>query len=89
MTTTPDGVVFQHDTTVFTPTDPKWPDLELPLIGEDGNAFSILARLDRVLRRGVRDGILTDEERTAALAQARDGDYDHLLWFVQCLVSTS
>ena len=73
----------------YTWDHPKWEELELQLTGENSNAFSILARFDRVLKKGVRAEVLTDEERLAALAQARDGNYDHLLWFIGCMVSVS
>lgn len=44
------------------------------LVGEDGNAFSILARVRKVLREnGLEDKI---EEFTE---EATSGDYDHLL----------
>ena len=47
----------------------------MQLTGEDGNAFAILARVTRAMRRA---GI-SDEERDAFYAEATSGDYDHLL----------
>ena len=54
----------------------------LTLIGEDGNAFNILAKA----RRALRDAGRGDEWATFE-AEATSGDYDHLLvtvmeWFV-------
>ncbi len=54
---------------------------KLKLVGEDGNAFSILARARKVLRRnGMEDKVAEFTE------EATSGDYDHLLatcakWF--------
>lgn len=44
----------------------------LVLVGEDGNAFAILARARRV---AVRNGL----DWEAILKEATSGDYDHLL----------
>jgi hypothetical protein len=60
---------------------PKHPEINVPLVGEDGNAFSILGRVKRIMRRaGIEDQ--WDEFH----AQATSGDYDNLLltvmtWF--------
>ena len=59
----------------------KHPEINIPLIGEDGNAFSILGRCTRQMKRnGLNDEV--DE----FIAQATAGDYDNLLvtvmrWF--------
>lgn len=59
----------------------KYPEINVPLVGEDGNAFSILGRVSRIMRRnGIHDK--WDEFRT----EATSGDYDNLLrtvmaWF--------
>jgi hypothetical protein len=55
--------------------EPKYPDIEVELIGHDGNAFSILARVRRELRRAR----VPEKEVEAFLAEATSGDYDHLL----------
>lgn len=60
---------------------PKHPQITIPLVGEDGNAFSILGRVQRIMRR---NGI--DSEWDAFYSEATSGDYDHLLrtvmrWF--------
>lgn len=51
------------------------------LVGEDGNAFSILGRFQRAARRHGPDQkpFLTKAEIEAVCAEARSGDYDHLL----------
>ncbi|SUZ33858.1 hypothetical protein ROE7235_03633 [Roseibaca ekhonensis] len=56
--------------------------LHLPLVGEDGNAFAILGRASKLLRDHGLDKIVVDQ----FLAEARSGDYAHLLetcqrWF--------
>ena len=53
----------------------------LVLIGQDGNAFSILGKARRALRQAGRD-----DEWAAFQAEATRGDYDNLLavvmdWF--------
>lgn len=53
----------------------KYPAVKVKLTGEDGNAFAILARVQRALRRaGVPNG-----EIESFVAQATRGNYDHLL----------
>jgi len=52
------------------------------MVGEDGNAFSILGRVKRIMRRAD----LPDAEWEAFHAEATSGDYDNLLqtvmrWF--------
>lgn len=61
--------------------DTKYPEINIPLVGEDGNAFSILGRVQRIMRRND----LADEF-TAFKSEATAGDYNHLLrtvmaWF--------
>ena len=48
---------------------------EVQLVGEDGNAHSILGRVARVLRRAG----YTQEEISQYREEATSGDYDHLL----------
>lgn len=60
----------------------KYPDINIPLVGEDGNAFAILARVKRIMRRAD----LPDSEWEAFHAEATSGNYDNLLitvmkWF--------
>lgn len=61
---------------------PIHPNINVPLAGEDGNAFSILARVRRIMRRAG----LPDCEWDAFHEEATAGDYDNLLrtvmlWF--------
>ena len=57
--------------------EPKHPEVTIDLIGEDGNAFAILGRVSRAMRRA---GI--DAEYPAFQAEATAGDYDNLLMTV-------
>jgi len=61
---------------------PKHKDINVPLVGEDGNAFSILGRVKRIMRRAG----LEDSEWEEFHKEATSGDYDNLLrtvmlWF--------
>lgn len=50
-------------------------DVEVKLVGEDGNAFAIIGRVQRALRKaGASEGDVNEY-----LDEAMDGDYDHLL----------
>lgn len=62
----------------------KYPDITVDLSGEDGNAFSILGRVRRALRRA---GVANDEIETFS-NEATSGDYDHLLQTVMKWVET-
>ena len=53
----------------------KYPEIEVQLSGEDGNAFAILGTVSTALRRA---GI-AKEERDLFFDEATSGDYDHLL----------
>jgi len=50
-------------------------ELELDIIGQDGNAFAIMGAAGRVLKSA---GLYT-EYWSAYYAEATAGDYDHLL----------
>lgn len=56
-------------------TEPKYPDIKVQLVGEDGNAFNILGLVTRTLRAA---GV-PKEERDLFVQEATAGDYDHLL----------
>lgn len=56
-------------------TGPKYPDVEVQLTGEDGNAFTILGRIQKAMHRA---DIPNTEYRAFELA-ATEGDYGHLL----------
>ena len=54
---------------------PKYPDIRVKLVGEDGNAFSIIGRVTKALR----NASVSDEERKKFQAEATAGDYDNVL----------
>lgn len=61
---------------------PKYPDIQIELVGQDGNAFFILGKCLQAMRCAG----LSQQERDAFKAEAIDGNYDHLLqtcikWF--------
>lgn len=55
--------------------DVRYPDIEVKLIGHNGNSFAILASVRKALRRG---GV-PQEEVTKFTEEATSGDRDHLL----------
>jgi hypothetical protein len=57
------------------PTQPRYPDVQVQLSGEDGNAFAILGRPAGALRQAG----LPQEEIDDYFAEATSGDYEHLL----------
>jgi len=77
----------EHET--MTPNEtgdgPRYPDVEVALVGEDGNAFAILGRASKALRRA---GV-SQAEREAFMSEAMSGDYDNLLATVMRWVATS
>jgi hypothetical protein len=54
---------------------PKFPNVKVRLVGQDGNAFAIMGRVTRALRRA---GVKADEIK-AYTDECTSGDYDHLL----------
>lgn len=56
-------------------TEVKYPDVQVRLVGEDGNAFAIMGRVATALRRA---GV-SNEEIEAYYAESTSGDYDNLL----------
>jgi hypothetical protein len=64
---------------------PKYPDVDVQLVGEDGNAFAILG----ICQRAARQQGVSAEEVKAFMQEAMAGDYNHLLvtcqkWFAVC-----
>lgn len=53
----------------------KYPDVSVQLTGEDGNAFSIMGRVQNALR----EAGVSKEECDAYREEATSGDYVHLL----------
>lgn len=56
-------------------SDVRYPEVTVSLIGEDGNAFAILGKVNRALRE---HGVST-AECDEFLEEAKSSDYDHLL----------
>lgn len=65
--------------------DVKFPEITVPLSGEDGNAFSIIGRTIKAMRQGGVSG----EDITVFRAEALSDDYDHVLQTVMKIVETS
>ena len=62
--------------------EPKYPEIELELIGQNGNAFAILGTAQKAMKRNE----LSTQKQQEFITEAMDGDYDHLLqtcmkWF--------
>ena len=55
--------------------EPKYPEVEVELEGQDGNVFSIMGRVRKALRRGGA----SHEEVEAFTAEMQAGDYDDAL----------
>jgi hypothetical protein len=55
--------------------DCKYPDVKVKLVGNDGNAFAILGRVIRAMRKAD----IGDAEIKAFQNEATSGDYDNLL----------
>jgi hypothetical protein len=55
--------------------NPKYPEVNVKLIGEDGNAFSILGSVKRAMQRER----VSKEECDKFMEDATVGDYNHLL----------
>ena len=65
--------------------DPKYPDIHVPLTGEDGNAFVIIGRV----RGHMKDSGLSAEEINDFANEAMSGDYTHVLQTVMKWVNVS
>ena len=64
---------------------PKYPNVKVKPLGEDGNALSILGKVQGAMRKA---GV-PKEERAAFIEEATSGDYDHLLGTVMRYVEVS
>lgn len=71
---TTDPTTPTPDPTTPTPDAPRFPEVEVPLVGEDGNAYAILGRVAKALRRAGHGN-----QVDAYMAEATAGDYDALL----------
>ena len=61
---------------------PKYPDITVELVGQDGNAFNLLGLCLRAMRKAG----LPKEKEDAFYKEATSGNYDHVLatcmdWF--------
>ena len=63
----------------------KYPDVHVELTGQDGNAFFIIARVTKALRRAGAPG----EDLAEFQKDATSGDYDHVLQTCMKWVRTS
>jgi len=54
---------------------PKYPTIEVQLTGEDGNAFAIIGRVSKAMRRAG----LTKEQVDEYQEESTSGDYDNVL----------
>jgi hypothetical protein len=52
----------------------KFPDVQVQLTGEDGNAFVIIGRVSNALKRAGHR-----EAASEFMTEAMSGDYDHVL----------
>jgi len=64
---------------------PKFPTVHVKLSGEDGNAFAILGRVSKALKKAR----ISEDEQKAFMDEATSGDYNALLQCVIKTVSTS
>ena len=64
---------------------PKYGNIQVRLVGEDGNAFAIMSRVTSALRKG---GVSEDEVQQY-IAESMSGDYDALLRTAQMWVAVS
>lgn len=56
-------------------SDTRYPEITVQLTGQDGNAFLIIGRVQKALRRG---GVPA-EQVSEFVAEATSGDYDNVL----------
>jgi len=54
---------------------PKYPNVRVKLVGNDGNAFVVLGQV----RRALKNAGISEEEIKKFTDQATSGDYDNLL----------
>lgn len=66
-------------------TEPKYPDVEVELSGEDGNAAGMIARTSKALRRAGADASELAEFR----AEATSGNYDNVIATIKKWVEIS
>lgn len=64
---------------------PKYAHITVPLVGEDGNAFAILGRVIKAMKRHM----ISEEEIKEFKKEAMSSNYDHLLQTVIKWVSVA
>ena len=65
----------EKENTMPDETGPRYPKCSVVLSGQDGNAFNILA----IVNRALKSYGIEKNERDQFMAEAMAGDYDHLL----------
>lgn len=66
-------------------SDTKYPHIKVQLVGEDGNAFVVIGKVQHEMQRAGVPKVEID----AFLEEATSGDYDHLLRTVMRTVEVS
>jgi hypothetical protein len=77
--------VTEPEVKAHQPQGPKFPHVQVKLVGYDGNAFTVLGRVSKEMRR---HGI-GDADVNAFMTEAMSGDYQHLLATAMHWVSVS
>lgn len=72
-------------TAPHTSPEPKYPDVEVQLTGEDGNVFFIIGRVCAALKRAD----VSEAEIEAYTNECTSGDYDHALRTTMRWVTTA
>jgi hypothetical protein len=63
----------------------KYPEIEVSLVGKDGNAFAIMGEVSKALRKA---GVSSDEVNEYT-SQSMSGDYENLLRVAMSWVAVS
>ena len=63
----------------------KYPNINVELVGNDGNAFAIMGAVTKAMRRGGIDRKKIEEYK----AEAMSGDYNHVLSTTMCWVEVN
>ncbi len=67
-------------------TEIRHPEINVKMVGEDGNVFAIIGRVDRALKKA---GVGYEERDEFAAAAFVSDSYDHVLRLVMRWVSVS
>jgi hypothetical protein len=57
------------------PKCPRYPNIVVHLVGQDGNAFNVMG----LVARALREGGVSQKEVARYLKQSQSGDYNNLL----------